>query len=49
MQKRMLQLKTERLLLKPYEECDREAMLSLLEEKPDIQQEIDDSKLKSAN
>ena len=26
-----------------------EAMLSLLEEKPDIQQEIDDSKLKSAN
>ena len=30
MQKRMLQLKTERLLLKPYEECDREAMLSLL-------------------
>ena len=30
MQKRMLQLKTERLLLKPYEECDREAMLALL-------------------
>lgn len=26
-----------------------EAMLSLLDEKPDIQQEIDDSKLKSAN
>ena len=30
MQKRMLQLRTERLLLKPYEECDRKAMLSLL-------------------
>ncbi|MDD6888321.1 MAG: GNAT family N-acetyltransferase, partial [bacterium] len=30
MEKRMLQLKTERLLLKFYEECDREDMLSLL-------------------